>query len=201
MIKKPIIGSVVFAFFIFTVPSFVMAEDATDRVKAVLDKIFSIISNETLQAPEMKDRKERAIMDAIDVAFDWEEFSSRSLGKNWRKITDSEKREFISLFKELIKRTYMEKSGQYSGGTFEILGQDMDEKYGEVKSQFISSNGTRTQVDYKVMKKDGEWWVYDIYIKGSSLVGTYRKQFNSILLRSSFDELMEILREKIEKGT
>lgn len=200
MTKKIIIGSALLALAFFAGTSIVAAGEASDRIKTVSDKIFSVISDETLQAPDMKDKKEQAIMEAIDGAFDWEEFSKRALGKNWRKITDSDKKEFTSLFKELIKRTYMEKSGQYSGGRVEFLGEETDEKYGEVKSQLISSSGTQTPVDYKVMKKDGAWWVYDINIEGSSLVGTYRKQFNNILLKSSFDELMEILREKIEKG-
>jgi phospholipid transport system substrate-binding protein len=50
------------------------------------------------------------------------------------------------------------------------------------------------------MKKDGAWWVYDIYIEGVSLVSNYRSQFNDILIKSSFDDLIKRLKEKIEKG-
>jgi len=185
---------------LLVIPSAVMAGEATDRIKAVSDKIFSIISDQTLQAPEMKEKKEKMIMDAVDGAFNWEEFSRRALAKHWSKRTESEKKEFISIFKELIKRTYMEKSGQYSGGKVEFLEEKIDGEYGVVKSQLVSSTGTQTPVDYRLMKKDGAWWVYDVYIEGVSLVSNYRSQFNDILIKSSFDDLIKRLKEKIEKG-
>lgn len=191
---------ILFVFLSLAVPSVVVAGDATDRVKAVSDKIFSIISDQTLQVPEMKVKKEQMIMDAVDGAFDWEEFSRRALAKHWSKRTESEKKDFISLFKQLIKRTYMEKSGQYSGGKVEFLEEKIDGEYGVVKSQLVSSTGTRTPVDYRLMKRDGAWWVYDVYIEGVSLVSNYRSQFNDILIKSSFDDLLTRLKEKIEKG-
>jgi phospholipid transport system substrate-binding protein len=184
----------------FVIPSVVSAGEATDRIKAVSDKIFSIISDQSLQVPEMKEKKEKMIMDAVDGAFNWEEFSRRALAKHWSKRTEGEKKEFISLFKQLIKRTYMEKSGQYSGGKVEFLEEKIDGEYGVVKSQLVSSNGTQTPVDYRLMKKDGDWWVYDVYIEGVSLVSNYRSQFNDILIKSSFDDLIKRLKEKIEKG-
>lgn len=180
------------------VPSFVMAGEATDRVKTVSDKIFSIISDKTLQTPEMKAKREQAIMDTVDGAFNWEEFSKRTLAKNWGKRTDSEKQEFVALFKELIKRTYMEKSGQYSGGKVEFLDEKIDGEYGSVKTQLVSPSGTQTPVEYRVMKKDGTWWVYDIYIEGVSLVSNYRSQFNDILVKSSFEDLLKRLKEKVK---
>ena len=189
-----------FILMFLAIPSFVMAGEATDRIKAVSDKIFSIISDKTLQAPEMKEKKEQMIMDTVDGAFNWEEFSKRSLAKHWSKRTDSEKKEIISLFKQLIKRTYMEKSGQYSGGKVEFLDEKIEGEYGVVKSQLVSSNGTQTPVDYRLMKKDGGWWVYDVYIEGVSLVSNYRSQFNDILTNSPFEVLLKRLKEKIEKG-
>jgi len=189
-----------FLLLLFVFPSIGSAGEATDRIKTVSDKIFSIISDKTLQAPEMKEKKEQMIMAAVEGAFNWEEFSKRALAKNWSKRTDAEKKEFISLFKELIKRTYMEKSGQYSGGKVEFLDEKIDGEYGVVKSQLVSSSGTQTPVDYRVMKKDGAWWVYDVYIEGVSLVSNYRSQFNDILVKSPFEELIKRLKEKIAKG-
>ena len=39
--------------------------------------------------------------------------------------------------------------------------------------------------------------VYDISIEGVSLVNNYRKQFNSIILSSSYNDLVKKLREKV----
>jgi phospholipid transport system substrate-binding protein len=52
-------------------------------------------------------------------------------------------------------------------------------------------------VVYRVRKEGGSWLVYDISIEGVSLVYNYRTQFNSILSKSSYAELVAKLKEKI----
>jgi len=51
----------------------------------------------------------------------------------------------------------------------------------------------------RMIKKDGVWWVYDVYIEGVSLVNNYRSQFNDILIKSSFEDLLKRLKDKIVK--
>jgi phospholipid transport system substrate-binding protein len=45
----------------------------------------------------------------------------------------------------------------------------------------------------------GRYRIYDVVIEGISLVGNYRSQFNSILQKSSFREMMDKLRATIKK--
>jgi phospholipid transport system substrate-binding protein len=45
-------------------------------------------------------------------------------------------------------------------------------------------------------RADGRWAVYDIYVDGISLVGSYKAQFNRIIQRSSFADLLKQLRLK-----
>jgi phospholipid transport system substrate-binding protein len=40
------------------------------------------------------------------------------------------------------------------------------------------------------------WAVYDIYVEGVSLVGSYRSQFDKIIRTESFASLLKRLREK-----
>jgi len=199
MILKYIKRLSLFLLLFLAIPSFVMAEGATERIKIISDNLFSIISDKSLQTPEMKEKREQMIMEAVDGGFRWEEFSRRAMARHWSKRTEDEKMAFISHFKQLIKRTYMDKSGQYSGGKVEFLEEKIDGEYANVKTRLISPAGTQTPVDYRMIKKDGVWWVYDVYIEGVSLVSNYRTQFNDILIKSSFEDLLNRLKEKIEK--
>jgi phospholipid transport system substrate-binding protein len=200
MILKNIKRLYLFILLFLAVPSFVMAGEATERIKVISDNLFSIISDKSLQTPEMEEKREQMIMEAVDRGFHWEEFSKRALARHWNKRTEDEKKVFISLFRQLIERTYMDKSGQYSGGKVEFLEEKIDGEYANIKTRLISPAGTQTPVDYRMIKKDGVWWVYDVYIEGVSLVSNYRTQFNDILIKSSFEELLKRLEEKIEKG-
>jgi phospholipid transport system substrate-binding protein len=184
----------------FLIPSILYAGEPTDRIKVASDKIIAIISDPAMKAPDMKEKRDQMIMGIVEAIFNWEEFSRRALARNWAKRTDDEKKAFISLFSQLVERTYMAKANQYSGGKVEFLDEKIDGDYGNVSTKYITSAGVQIPVDYRVMKKDGAWCVYDVYIEGVSLVNNYRSQFTDILLKSSFDDLMKRLKEKVEKG-
>ena len=186
--------------FSILIPSILVAGEPTDRVKAASDKIVAIISDPAMKAPAMKEKRDQAVMGIVEGVFNWEEFSRRALAQNWAKITDTEKKDFIALFSQLVERTYMAKANQYSGGTVEFLNEKVDGDYGNVSTKYITSAGSQIPVDYRVMKKDSKWWVYDVYIEGVSLVNNYRSQFSDILLKSSFEDLMKRLKEKVDKG-
>jgi phospholipid transport system substrate-binding protein len=200
MLLKYIKQLLIFFFLFFTVPSFVMAGEPTDRIKVASDKLIAIVFDNSLKTPEMKDKRDQMVTEIVDGLFNWEEFSRRALARNWNKQTDSEKKYFIFLFKQLIQRTYMAKAGQYSGGKVVFLDEKIEGDYGNVSTQILTSAGTQIPVEYRVMKKDGVWWVYDVNIEGVSLVNNYRSQFNNILIKSSFEDLLNRLKENIEEG-
>ena len=181
------------------IPIVALGGEPTDRVKAVTDRLLAIVSDTALKAPEMKDKRDQMIMDAVDVLFSWEEFSKRTLAKNWNKRTPEERKEFVSLFRQLIADTYMEKTYQYSGESITYLDEKIEGDYGKVTSVFNKSNGTQISVEYRIMKKGGSWRVYDLYIEGVSLVTNYRSQFNSIITGSSYEDLVMRLKEKMKK--
>ena len=193
-------------YFIFLLTSFLIllslssfAGEPTENIKTCTDKLLTIVSDTELQAPEMKAERERMIMEAVDRVFSWEEFSKRALARNWNKRSIKEKKEFVSLFRQLIIDTYMEKTYQYSGESITYLDEKIEGEYGKVASVFNTSKGTQIPVEYRVMKKGDSWRVYDLYIEGVSLVGNYRSQFNSIISSSSYEDLVERLKEKLIK--
>ena len=55
---------------------------------------------------------------------------------------------------------------------------------------------TEFPMDYRLMKKDGDWKAYNVVIDGISLVRNYREQFTAILRSSSYEHLAQTLREK-----
>ena len=47
-----------------------------------------------------------------------------------------------------------------------------------------------------MMREGDRWMVYDVIIENISLVNNYRSQFDRVLAKSSFDELLRRMREK-----
>ena len=169
----------------------------TDGVKETTDRILAIVSDPALKGPENKKKRGQLIRKAVDKRFNWEAMTQRSLARYWRKRTDAEKKEFVALFGKLLERTYLDKVGSYSGEKVIYVGETIDGRYGTVTAKILTHSQTEVEVRYRLKERNGDWQVYDISVEGVSLVNNYRKQFNSIILRSSYDELVQKLRKKV----
>ena len=72
----------------------------------------------------------------------------------------------------------------------------LSEKKAAVDSNIVSSD-KKIPITYRLIRRDGDWKVYDLVIEGISLVSNYRTQFNDILSRQTPTEMLVILRKKV----
>lgn len=172
------------------------AGEPTQQIKETTDKILVILSNPSLKGPAQAEERRKVIGQTVDERFDWEEMSRRSLARHWAARTPEEKKEFIGLFRDLLERTYLDKVDDYSGEAVTYQGDTIDGNYASVKVKIVTSKGKEIPVEYRVMKKQTQWLVYDMTIEGVSFVNNYRSQFNSILSKSPYSELVKRLKDK-----
>ncbi|MFH1351213.1 MAG: ABC transporter substrate-binding protein [Pseudomonadota bacterium] len=196
-LKKPFCYMVPILFLILAVQAQVWAGEPTDAIKRTSDKILAIVTDPGLKDAARADERKSLIRKAVDERFDWEEMSRRSLARHWAQRTDEEKKEFIEVYGHLLERTYMDKVEGYSGEKVYYVGEEVDGAYGAVDVKIVTLKNVEIPVQYRLKKKGNEWFVYDISIEGVSLVNNYRAQFNSILMNSSYKELVKKLKDKM----
>ncbi len=198
MICKRFIMVPLFFFMTLVISGSSIAGGPTEDVRKTTDKLIAIVSDPAMKSSERATERAKRIRKAVDERFDWKEMSKRSLARHWKKRTQREKEEFIDLFGKLLERTYLDKVEGYSGEKVLYVGERVDGNYGIVVVKIVTRKDTEILVKYKLKKKGSEWLVYDISIEGVSLVNNYRKQFNSIMTRSSYEDLIKKLRRKVE---
>jgi phospholipid transport system substrate-binding protein len=172
------------------------AGEPTQQIKETTDKILAILSNPSLKGTAQAEERRKVIGQTVDERFDWEEMSRRSLARHWAARTPEEKKEFMGLFRDVLERTYLNKVDDYSGEAVTYEGDTIDGNYASVKVKIVTSKGKEIPVEYRVMKKQTQWLVYDMTIEGVSFVNNYRSQFNSILSKSPYSELVKRLKDK-----
>ena len=200
MICKRFIMVSLFFFMTLVIAGSSFAGGPTEDVRDTTDKLIAIVSDPAMKTSDMAAERARRIRKAVDERFDWREMSKRTLAKYWKKRSDREKEEFIDLFGKLLERTYLDKVEGYSGEKVLYVGERVDGKYGIVVVKIVTKKDTEILVKYKLKNKGSEWLVYDISIEGVSLINNYRKQFDSIMTRSSYEDLVKKLRTKVEGG-
>jgi len=65
-----------------------------------------------------------------------------------------------------------------------------------VRTRVVTRQGTEIPVDYRMLRRGDRWRAYDVAIEGVSLVANYRSQFDKIIRRASFQQLVKQVREK-----
>lgn len=179
------------------VPHKASAGFPTEQLKKTTDKILAIVTDPAMKEESRSADRRKLIRKAVDERFDWEELSRRAMGRHWARRSDEERKTFVVLFGELLERTYLDRVEGYSGEQVSYVGENLDGEYAVVEARILTAQRTEIPVLYRMRQKEGAWMVYDISIEGVSLVANYRNQFQSILARSPYEELVRMLKEKI----
>jgi len=168
-----------------------------ERIRRSTDKTLAIVMDPALKGPEKKEERRQKIRGVVDEGFNWDDMARRALGRHWRARTPEERKEFVPLFAELLRNTYMSKIEGYTRNKVVYKGERVEGSYARVSVEIITTKGTAVPVTYSMKQFDGKWLVYDLAIEGVKLVNNYRRQFDSILNRGSFAQLIEKLKAKV----
>jgi len=171
----------------------------TDQLKGAIDRVVKVLEDPSLKSEDRRADRRRAVRKIADEIFDFPEIARRSLARHWTPLTDRQRAEFVSLFSDLLERSYISKIELYGGEKIAYGTERIDGDLAVVPTRIIAKNGTDVPVDYRMLKRGDKWLVYDVNIEGVSLVSNYRTQFNKIIQTASYNELVQKLRTKQEE--
>jgi phospholipid transport system substrate-binding protein len=197
--RKLVFGIFVGIMFLLLSSTFVMAAEPVNVITETLDRGLTILKDPSLNVPDKFEERRQKYFDEISHIIDFEEMSKRALSEHWDKRSPEEKREFVELFTEFLLNNYIDKVYNYSEGEIVCLGEKRRNNCSKVKIRFITKKGKETTVRFCLLYKDGKWKMYDMIAKGMSLINHYRRQFNNILVKSSYEILFQKLDEKNTK--
>ena len=179
------------------------AGEPQDKVKQTITDVLAILQDASLQGPEQTEARRAKIREVVRQRFGFEEMAKRALGRHWRNLKPEQRQEFVSLFSDLLERSYISKIE--SAVTEEKLNvlytkETIDKDgYAEVRTEIVNPRDLNFGIDYRLLQRDGNWEAYDIIIEGVSLVNNYRTQFNTIIGQESYEGLVKRLKRKIEQ--
>jgi len=185
-------------FFIVAGPSGA-ANDPLEQVRATVQGIIGVMQNKDLQQADKKDQRQAAIMKYVNQRFDFEEMSKLTLASKWRERTPEEKKNFQELFADLLKNSYLGRIEAYSGEKVQYEREifDSDQRTRAIVYTKVIKNNQEIPINYMMLNKQGEWYVYDVKIEGVSLVRNYRTEFARIISEEKYAGLIKRMKEKI----
>jgi len=168
-----------------------------EHIRNATDKILAVLKDPALKAAEKKEERRRAMIAAVDECFNWPDMAQRALARHWQPRTPAERKEFVPLFTELVRHTYMANVEGYTGEQVLYKGERIDGAYARVNVVIVTRTNVEVPVEYSVKRYDGKWLVYDVAVEGVKLVNNYRTQFASMLNSTSYPQFIEKLKAKV----
>lgn len=161
-------------------------------------RVVSILSNGNLSSDEKRKQIEEVVYEQVD----FETLSRLVLGQNWKRLSAEQQRQFMQEFRKHLSVTYGRNIDSYKNEKVQIVG-GREEARGDytVLSRIVRGGGSQDiVVDYRLRQRDGQWRIIDIIVEGVSLVSNFRSQFQDIIAQGGPQKLIDLLREKNEKG-
>ena len=169
----------------------------TQAVKDTIDEVIAVLGDAALKDAARETERREKLEAIIGKRFDYEEMAKRTLAAEWKNITVDKQQEFVALFQQFLSRSYVGNIDGYSGEQVEYLKERLKGDFAEVQTKVVSPK-VQIPLDYRLLKKNEQWGVYDVIIDGVSLTKNYRGQFSRIIKSSSFDGLLDKLRSKTD---
>ena len=171
------------------------ADAARALIEEVSAEVLAILSDQALADRQ----KFEALVVLLERPIDLDLVARLILGRHWRTANDTQRQQYLELFREYALANLASKLHLYRGQSFEVTGAKVvSDKDALVTSRILSDGEPPLQVDWRLRERDGAGPVtIDLIVEGVSLIVTLRSEFASVIERQGFDGLLTELRQRI----
>lgn len=198
--KRTILAIAAAALLQSALPNRAQAGVPTEQVRQTADRVLQLLQDSRAKGTGNAAERREQLRQILASRFDFAEMAKRSLGANWQKGSAAEQQQFVRLFTDLLENSYIGQIEAYAGEKIIYGREAVDQDQADVETKIVTRKSEELSVNYK-LKADGvNWKVYDVVIENVSLVNNFRTQFNRILAKGSFTELISQLESKSTGG-
>jgi phospholipid transport system substrate-binding protein len=170
----------------------------TQQFSAYTDQVLKLLQERDARGLGTPEKMRAAIHASVIRIFGLNDAAREALGRHWQPRTPPERDEFVRLFTDLIEATYIAQLNREGGVRLRYTGQTINGDHAEVTLAVLTRRGSELKVLVKLDAQSERWLISDIAIEGVSLVQTYRVQFERVIRRGSYADLVREIRTKIE---
>ncbi|MFP4381426.1 MAG: phospholipid-binding protein MlaC [Candidatus Sumerlaeia bacterium] len=172
-------------------------KEASEVIKIAVGKLQEEVRKEGIDSKEeIQEQRERIYNILLDVV-DMKTVGILTLARYRKDFSDEQFDEFLDIFYKLMFSTYITHLHKMNNEPIKILNSRKrgDDKM-TVEAEITTTDGTKVPLEFSMLQKDGQWWIYDLKAEGVSIVRNYRSQFRELLFKNSVDEFIEKLDKK-----
>ena len=174
-----------FLIFSFFLSNIAFAISAKDFVQQTVDEAAVALGQNI--SKELKIVKLKTI---ANKSVDIEGIGLYSIGKRRKELTDTQKEEYLEIFKKYFLKSFASRLAQYSDPKIRVDSEKyLNKKYTMVSSVLVATDDKpEVKIDWRVITKDPENpLIIDVIIEGVSLAKVQKEEFNAIIQNNDGD--------------
>lgn len=177
------------------------ADSPMETIRSMVERARTVLEDPAYQGNDRRQQRLEKVKEVVFPQFDSQEIAKRTLGPYWKDRTEEQRKEFIQLFTALVEKAYSNSLDRYRKDVRFFFDQEhIDDDFAEVDTRIFDPTLNKTfSINYHLHKLNGKWLIYDVVVENVSLVNNYRNQFNRILSKSSYEELVQKLQTKLQQ--
>lgn len=166
-------------------------------------KMLSNITNNVIRALQERGPTDLkgvySLVDKLILPYvDFDEMSLWVAGrKAWSNATAKTKEDFKEAFKVLMVRTYATALNNYNNEKVEFGPQklNLQKERIQVSSTVVRQRKGNIRLDYRLIKHDNKWYVYDVIIEGVSILQGFQAQFSAEIRQKGLEKVTKQIQE------
>ena len=174
-----------FLIFSFFLSNIAFAISPKDFVQQTVDEAAVALGQNI--SKELKIVKLKTI---ANKSVDIEGIGLYSIGKRRKELSDTQKEEYLEIFKKYFLKSFASRLAQYSDPKIRVDSEKyLNKKYTMVSSVLVATDDKpEVKIDWRVITKDQEKpLIIDVIIEGVSLAKVQKEEFNAIIQNNDGD--------------
>lgn len=149
----------------------------------------------------LKDEQRRHIENQLNDLFDYRYIALQSIDGYRDKATPKQLEEYVDTFAAVTRRntSSTESLEAFLEGEIFYEGKEKLESGHTLVRTVIEKNAEEIYVDYVFDFQNGKWRIIDYRLDDVGLIENYQSAFGQIIIEHGFQELIDRLKEKLEK--
>jgi len=172
--------------------------EATALVKELGDAAVGMLSNKQLTAQE----KTRRFRHLLNQSFALKGIAQFALGRYWRQADLPQRRRYLNLFEDYIVNSYAARFGNYSGESFAVLEERINERgWATVSTRIQRPSGQPVEIIWHLRERLGAVRIVDVMVEGISMSLTQRSDFAAAIRTAggNLDAFLDALEAKVQR--
>ena len=170
-----------------------------EMIRSTTNQALTVLADASAKGNDQRQQQIERMWEIVLPSFDTQEIAQRSLGVHWKTLTEEQRKEFVRLYIQLVKKNYSSTLERYTADAqFFFDNERIEDDHAEVQTRIKTPSQDKPfSVVYRLHRREGTWQIHDVVAENVSLVQNYRNQFSRIIAKSSVEGLVDALKQKL----